>query len=162
MSQNISKTEKAEQVVRLYADMIYRIALHNLKNEADAQDIFQEVCLTLLTKEAPLFNDVHLKHWLIRVTINKCKNFKKSLWQQRTESLADYLPDGEIDFESQVLELIYSLPQKYRNVVYLYYCEEYTVPEIAEILGENKNTVNSKLQRARKRLRTILKEGDDI
>lgn len=162
MSQNISKTEKAEQVVRLYADMIYRIALHNLKNEADAQDIFQEVCLTLLTKEAPLFDDVHLKHWLIRVTINKCKNFKKSLWQQRTESLVDYLPDGEIDVESQVFELIYSLPQKYRNVVYLYYCEEYTVPEIAEILRENKNTVNSKLQRARKRLRKILEEGDDI
>lgn len=162
MSQNISKTEKAEQVVRLYADMIYRIALQNLKNEADAQDIFQEVCLTLLTKEAPLFDDVHLKHWLIRVTINKCKNFKKSLWQQRTEPLADYLPDGEIDVESQVLELIYSLPQKYRNVVYLYYCEEYTVPEIAEILGENKSTVNSKLQRARKRLRKILEEGDDI
>lgn len=162
MSQNISKTEKAEQVVRLYADMIYRIALQNLKNEADAQDIFQEVCLTLLTKEAPLFDDVHLKHWLIRVTINKCKNFKKSLWQQRTESLVDYLPDGEIDVESQVLELIYSLPQKYRNVVYLYYCEEYTVPEIAEILGENKSTVNSKLQRARKRLRKILEEGDDI
>lgn len=138
MSQNISKTEKAEQVVRLYADMIYRIALQNLKNEADAQDIFQEVCLTLLTKEAPLFDDVHLKHWLIRVTINKCKNFKKSLWQQRTESLVDYLPDGEVDVESQVLELIYSLPQKYRNVVYLYYCEEYTVPEIAEILRENK------------------------
>ena len=162
MSQNISKTEKAEQVVRLYADMIYRIALHNLKNEADAQDIFQEVCLTLLTKEAPLFDDVHLKHWLIRVTINKCKNFKKSLWQQRTESLVDYLPDGEIDVESQVFELIYTLPQKYRNVVYLYYCEEYTVPEIAEILRENKNTVNSKLQRARKRLRKILEEGDDI
>ena len=162
MSQNISKTEKAEQVVRLYADMIYRIALHNLKNEADAQDIFQEVCLTLLTKEAPLFDDVHLKHWLIRVTINKCKNFKKSLWQQRTESSVDYLPDGEIDVESQVFELIYSLPQKYRNVVYLYYCEEYTVPEIAEILRENKNTVNSKLQRARKRLRKILEEGDDI
>lgn len=138
MSQNISKTEKAEQVVRLYADMIYRIALQNLKNEADAQDIFQEVCLTLLTKEAPLFDDVHLKDWLIRVTINKCKNFKKSLWQQRTESLADYLPDSEVERESQVFELIYSLPQKYRNVVYLYYCEEYTVPEIAEILGENK------------------------
>lgn len=137
MSQNISKTEKAEQVVRLYADMIYRIALQNLRNEADAQDIFQEVCLTLLTKEAPLFDDVHLKHWLIRVTINKCKNFKKSLWQQRTEPLVDYLPDGEIDVESQVLELIYSLPQKYRNVVYLYYCEEYTVPEIAEILRES-------------------------
>ena len=162
MSQNISKTEKAEQVVRLYADMIYRIALHNLKNEADAQDIFQEVCLTLLTKEAPLFDDVHIKYWLIRVTINKCKNFNKSIWQQKTEAIDDtLLCDAGYD-ESRVFELIYSLPQKFRNVVYLYYCEEYTVSEIAEILRENKNTVNSRLQRARKRLRKILEEGDDI
>lgn len=162
MSQMFSKTEKAEQVVRLYADMIYRIALQNVKNEADAQDIFQEVCMTLLTKEAPLFDDVHLKYWLIRVTINKCKNFKKSIWQQKTEAIDDTLLSDAGDDESRVLELIYSLPQKFRNVVYLYYCEEYTVPEIAEILRENKHTVNSRLQRARKRLRKILEEGDDI
>ncbi len=161
MSQMLSKTEKAEQVVRLYADMIYRIALQNVKNEADAEDIFQEVCMTLLTKDAPLFDDVHLKYWLIRVTINKCRNFKKSIWQQKTEAIDDTLLSDAGNDESRVLELIYSLPQKYRNVVYLYYCEEYTVPEIAEILRENKHTVNSRLQRARKRLRKILEEGDD-
>lgn len=60
-----------------------------------------------------------------------------------------------------MLELLYTVPKQYRNIVYLYYFEEYTVPEIAMILGENKNTVNSKLQRARKRLRKILEEGDD-
>lgn len=162
MSQMLSKTKKAEQIVRSYADMIYRIALQNLKNEADAQDIFQEVCLTLLTKDAPLFDDVHLKHWLIRVTINKCKNFKKSLWQQKTEAIADYLPSSEVDDESKVLELIYYLPKKYRNVIYLYYYEEYTVPEIAQILHESKNTVNSRLQRARKSLKKILEEGDNL
>lgn len=162
MSDIVAKTERAEQVIRQNADMIYRVALHNLKNPADAQDVFQEVCLSILTKNAPLYDDVHIKHWLIRVTINKCKNFKKSLWQQKTEAIADYLPSGEVDDESQVLELIYSLPKKYRNVIYLYYYEEYTVPEIAEILGESKNTVNSRLQRARKRLKKILEEGDNL
>ncbi|MBQ8057164.1 MAG: sigma-70 family RNA polymerase sigma factor [Ruminococcus sp.] len=161
MSQMLTKTEKAEQIVRQHADMIYRIALQNLKNKADAEDIFQDVCMTLLTKDAPLFDDVHLKHWLIRVTINKCKNFKKSLWQRKTEPL-NVQPDSGLDSGGvEVLELLYTVPKQYRNIVYLYYFEEYTVPEIAMILGENKNTVNSKLQRARKRLRKILEEGDD-
>lgn len=154
--------EKAEQIVRQHADMIYRIALQNLKNEADAQDIFQEVCLSLLTKSAPLFDDVHIKHWLIRVTINKCKNFKKSQWQQKTEPLNLQCERGAKDKETEAFELLYTLPKSYRNIIYLYYFEEYTVPEIAEILGENKNTVNSKLQRSRKKLRKILEEGDSL
>ncbi len=157
-----AKAEKAEQIIRQYADMIYRIALQNLKSTADAQDIFQEVCLSLLTKNAPLYDDVHIKHWLIRVTINKCKNFKKSLWQQKTEPLNLNIEQGAMDEEFEVFELLYALPKNYRNIIYLYYYEEYTVSEIAEILNKSKNTINSQLQRARKKLKKILEEGDKL
>ncbi len=153
--------ERAEKIIIQHADMIYRIALHNLKNTSDAEDIFQDVCLTLLTKNAPLFDDLHIKNWLIRVTINKCKNFKKSHWQSKTEAL-DFSAENPEVTQNHIPELVYSLPQKYRNIVYLYYYEEYTVPEIAKILGENKNTVNSRLQRARKKLKEILEEGDSL
>ncbi len=155
---NIPKTEKAEKIVRRYADMIYRIALHNLKNPTDADDIFQEVCMALLTKNAPLDDAVHIKNWLIRVTINKCSNFSKSLWQSRTESIDEHteLTAPETKF---VMEELDKLPVNYRNIIYLYYYEEYTVPEIAEILSKSKNTINSQLQRARKKLRKILEEG---
>lgn len=159
MSEMISSKERAECIIREHADMIYRIALQNLKNPDDASDIFQEVCLSLLTKNAPLYDDVHIKHWLIRVTINKCKNLKKTVWHKRTEPL-DFNTEGEYFQDNSVLELLYTLPVPYRNVVYLYYYEEYTIPEIAEILGESKNTVNSRLQRARRKLRKILEEGD--
>ena len=161
MADQNTKIKQAEKVIKEYADMIYRIALNNLKNTADAEDIFQEVCLALLTKNAPLFDDVHIKNWLIRVTINKCKNFSKSLWQSKTESL-DLSRENPEATSNPIPELVYSLPKKYRNIVYLYYYEEYTVPEIAEILGENKNTVNSRLQRARKKLKEILEEGDSL
>lgn len=161
MSDLTAKKEKAEDIIRQHADMIYRIALQNLKNEADAQDIFQEVCLSLLTKNAPLYDDVHIKHWLIRVTINKCRNLRKSVWNTRTEPLKlDFSVNKEEDLSA--LELIFSLPINYRNVVYLYYFEQYTVPEISEILGKSKNTVNSQLQRARKKLREILEDGDSL
>ena len=161
MSDTVDNKSRAELLIRKHADMIYRIALQNLKNPDDASDIFQEVCLSLLTKNAPLYDDVHIKHWLIRVTINKCKNFKNTVWQSRTEPL-DFKMQGEVTQDNSALELIQTLPKNYRNVVYLYYFEEYTVPEIAEILGASKNTVNSQLQRARKKLRKILEEGDDL
>lgn len=161
MSDNKAKIKQAEKVIRQYADMIYRIALNNLKNTSDAEDIFQDVCLTLLTKNAPLFDDVHIKNWLIRVTINKCKNLSKSIWQRKTDSL-DFTAENPISAQNTFPELVYSLPQKYRNIVYLYYYEEYTISEIAEILEENKNTINSKLQRARKKLKEILEEGDNL
>ena len=159
MSENdTSKIQQAEKIVRQYADMIYRIALHDLKNPTDAEDIFQEVCMALLTKNAPLYDDVHIKHWLIRVTINKCSNFKKSLWQSRIDSIDDHTeltaPETQL-----VMEELNKLPPHYRNIIYLYYYEEYTVPEIAEILSKSKNTINSQLQRARKKLKKILEEG---
>ena len=161
MSELQAKREKAEQIIREHADMIYRIALQNLKNPDDASDIFQEVCISLLTKNAPLYDDVHIKNWLIRVTINKCKNFRKSVWNTRTEPLTpDFNSQGKDDVSA--LELIFSLPINYRNVVYLYYFEQYTVPEIAQILDKSNNTVNSQLQRARKKLRNILEDGDSL
>lgn len=161
MSDVIEKKKRAEHIIREHADMIYRIALQNLKNPDDASDIFQEVCLSLLTKNAPLYDDVHIKNWLIRVTINKCKNHRKSVWNTRTEPLN---PDfnAQVNEDTSALELIFSLPINYRNLVYLYYYEKYTVPEIAEILGKSKNTVNSQLQRARKKLKTILEDGDSL
>ncbi len=162
MQKQFNKNERAEQIMRQHADMIYRIALQNLKNEADAQDVFQEVCLSILTKNAPLDDDVHIKHWLIRVTINKCKNIKKSLWHQKTEPLNLDCERGGKDQRIDEFELLYTLPKSYRNIIYLYYFEEYTVPEIAQILGENKHTVNSRLQRSRKKLKKILEEGGSL
>ena len=160
MSDFETKRMKAEEIVREHADMIYRIALQNVKNPDDASDIFQEVCLSLLTKNAPLSDDVHIKNWLIRVTINKCKNFRKSLWQNKIEPIENHLELASQHGES-VMEEIYSLPKNYLNVIYLYYYEEYTIGEIASILGKSQNTVNSQLQRARKKLKKILEDGDN-
>lgn len=151
--------ERAEEIIKQHSDMVYRIAVQNVKNPNDAQDIFQEVCMALLTKNAPLFDELHIKNWLIRVTINKCNNFNKSVWQSRTESIDEHsnliAPETNM-----VLEELYKLPENYRNVIYLYYYEEYTIPEIADILGKSQNTISAQLQRARKKLKKILDEGE--
>ena len=150
--------EKAEEIIRQHADMIYRIALQNVKNPSDAQDIFQEVCVALLTKNAPLFDELHIKNWLIRVTINKCNNFNKSVWQNRTDSIDNHI-DLMAPETKMILDELSELSPNYRNVIYLYYYEEYTIPEIAQILGKSQNTISAQLQRARKKLKKILDEG---
>ena len=156
---NYFGTEEAEQTIKKYANLIYRIALHNVKNTIDAEDIFQEVCVALITKKVPVDNEEHLKHWLIRVTINKCNGFHRSVWQNRRECLDDYAY-LEAPEQKQVMEELWQLPKNYRNVIYLYYYEEYTIKEIAQILGKKVNTVSSHLQRARKKLKNILIEEE--
>ncbi len=80
---------EAERLIRKYSDMIYRIALHNLNDPADADDIFQDVCIELL-KKCPFGDDERIKAWLIRVTINKCRSFHRLFWQRNRESLEDH------------------------------------------------------------------------
>ncbi len=151
-------TEKTELVFRQHADMIYRIAMHNLGNSADAEDILQEVCLALMTGKPPAEPE-YLKRWLIRVTLNKCKNLKRSFWRRNRESLSDYTHLPAPDAPSIPVELS-ELSADQRNIIYLYYFEDYTIPEIARILGKNGNTVKSSLQRARKKLKKLLSEEE--
>ena len=153
-------TEEAEQIIRQYSDMIYRIAVHNLCNIADAEDILQDVCFSLLTKCPKQRDPDHLKAWLIRVTVNKCNSLHRLAWRKRRESLEDHT-HLEAPEQSEIMEEIRQLPKDYRNIIYLYYYESYTISVIAKILGKNPNTVSSYLQRARKKLKALLTEGED-
>lgn len=145
-----------------YADTVRRICMVHLKNQADTEDIFQTVFLKYLLSSVPFQSREHEKAWFIRVTINACKDLLKSFFRSRTvglEDLAD-LPDNISDDNREVLEAVLSLPQKYRDVVYLHYYEDYTAPQISRILGKNVNTVYTLLSRARELLRQKL-GGDD-
>ncbi len=150
-------TDEAERLIIKYSDMVFRIAIHNLKNTADAEDITQDVFIELISKCPEYKDEKYLKAWLIRVTINKCNSFHRLFWQKNRESIDDYL-HLEAPEHQGVMEEIFSLPKDYRNIIYLYYYEEYTIAEIAGILRKNPNTVSSYLQRARKKLKEILSE----
>ena len=156
MSNSSDVKEQTEKIIKQYADMIYRIAFQNLKNRADAEDVFGEVCVLLLSKDVPK-EEPHLKHWIIRVTINKCHNIQKSPWHTRTERIDD-INEPVYEENESVFEELWQLPEKYRNVIYLYYYEGYTIQEIAEILQKSPNTIISWLTGARKELRKILTE----
>ncbi len=152
--------EKTERIIRQYSDTIYRIAVHNCQSAADAEDILQDVCIELLTKCPCRDDPEHLKAWLIRVTVNKCRSLHRLAWRRNSVPLDECSEFAQPE-QSSVMEEIRQLPETMRNVIYLYYYEEFTIAEIAEILGKNPNTVSSTLQRARRKLKDLLEEGEN-
>jgi len=152
--------EETERIIRQYSDMIYRIAVHNTCCTADAEDIMQDVFIDMLTKCPCMDDPEHLKAWLIRVTVNKCNSLYRLAWHRKCVPLDDSLPAKPE--KSSIMEEIWQLPKNMRNVIYLYYYEDYTIAEIAGILRKNPNTVSSTLQRARRKLKDLLQEGEDV
>lgn len=154
--------QEVNRVIELYGDTVRRLCMIYLKNYADTEDIFQNVFLKYATSSVKFENDEHEKAWFIRVTINKCKDLLKSFFRNRTVSLDDIVekPEAIPSDYREVLEAVLSLPQKYRNVVYLHYYEGYSAPQISHILGKNVNTVYTLLTRSKKMLREIL-GGDE-
>lgn len=148
--------QEVNRAIEAYGNLIRRICLIHLKNHADTEDIFQTVFLKYLLSSAEFQSREHEKAWFIRVTANACRDLLKSAFRRRVVSL-DVLTDqpGELSEDNrEVLDAVLGLPEKYRDVIYLFYYEEYTAPEIAEILKKNTNTVYTLLSRAKK----ILKE----
>ena len=157
------KEQEINEAIERYADTVRRLCMLHLKNHADTEDIFQTVFLKYALHTEPFADAEHEKAWLIRVTINACKDLLKSFFRSRTVSLDEVLeqPAELPPDHREVLEAVLSLPQKYRDVIYLHYYEGYSAPEIGRILGKNVNTVYTLLGRAKQQLREALGgEGD--
>ena len=157
------KVEKIEKIVETYSNMIMRLAYQNCFNKSDSEDIVQEVFIKLIKNIDKLGdNSEYIKAWIIRVTINTCKDCNKSSWYRKVKKLEE----NELDFcfeteERGVLNKLSELKPIYRNIIYLYYYEGYKINEIAKILKMNENTVSSNLIRARKQLKEFLEGGED-
>lgn len=155
--------QEVNRAIERYGDTVRRLCMIHLKNHADTEDIFQTVFLKYLLSTVSFETQEHEKAWLIRVTINACKDLLKSFFRSRTVSLDTLLdqPAAMASEHREVLEAVLALPQKYRDVVYLHYYEDYTAPEIGRILGKNVNTIYTLLTRAKKLLRETLGGDDD-
>lgn len=151
---------EVNRAIENYADMVRRLCMVHLKNYADTEDIFQTVFLKYATSSVVFESREHEKAWLIRVTINACRDLIKSFFRSRTvplDALAE-LPASLTPDNREVLEAVLSLPAKYKDAVYLHYYEGYTAPEIGRILGKKTNTVYTLLARARELLKEKLGE----
>ena len=150
--------EEAGRAIEQYADMVRRICMIHLKNYEDAEDIFQTVFLKYVLRSEPFDSPEHEKAWIIRVTVNACRDLVKSFFRSRTVSLDQLIekPQDMPEDHSDILEAVLELPARFRDVVYLHYYEGYSAPEIGRILKKNPNTGYTLLARARQLLKTRL------
>ncbi len=140
-----------------YADLVRRVSFMYLKNHADTEDIFQNVFLKYLLHDEVFSSKEHEKAWLIRISINAAKDFLKSA-QRRNVPLDSIAERGVKMSEGQsaMTEAVLKLPNKYKDVIYLFYYEGYNAVEIAEMMGKPVNTIYSLLGRAREQLKKAL------
>ena len=144
--------ESFDRAARRWQDMVFRLALHQLGSYADADDAVQEVFLRLWRQKAPFESEEHLRRWLLRVTVNWCRDQLRCPWRRRRvdwDSLENQ-PAFETPEQGELYEAVMSLPEKYRAVLDLFYYEELSVREIGEVLGLSQSAVTTRLSRARK------------
>ena len=145
--------------VNAHSRSILKLAFAYMRNMQDAEDITQEVFLSYF-RTAPVFDsDEHEKAWLLRATINRCKNQLKSGWQQSRNPLPDTLADAPMREQSPLLNEVMALEDAYRVPIHLHYYEGYSLKEIGKIMGELPATIGTRLARGREQLRKAMEGG---
>ena len=136
----------------MHGPALYRFCLLQMKNQADAEDVMQEVFLKRLYRAPHFASPEHEKRWLYRVALNQCKDE----WKRRHRSdlpleaaaLMTVPPE-----QRELLEQVAALPEKMRTVIHLHYCEGYSIEEIAQVMGISVSAVKMRMKRGRDALR---------
>ena len=158
----MEKGIRAESLLLDYGDSILRMAYSYLHNLQDAEDILQETLIRYL-KSAPDFESTgHEKAWLLRVAANLSKNRVRHNQIRAHDELKEELVSERKEELGHVWDAVKELPEIYREVIHLFYQEEYSTRQIAELLSLPESTVRVRLNRGRKRLKKVLKEEYDF
>ena len=150
---------RIENIINLYGDLLYRTGIMILGNPQDVQDVLQEVMLKVLQKMPEFHDSEHEKAWLLRVTINLCKDMLRFRFRHQ------YIQIDELEIEAadtddrQLLQEILQLPSRWRIVLLLHYVEGYSLKEIADILSISENAVKKRMQRAKAGLKKKLQSN---
>jgi len=148
-----------ETLMNRYMDMIYRLAFSHLKCRADADDVTQTVLVSLYRTDTAFESEAHIRHWIVRVTLNECRKIWRSPWSKQ-EDITEYantISREEPQYEDLFLAIM-RLERKYRILIVLHYYEGYSIAELADMLHLPVGTVGTRLARARNKLKTHLTE----
>lgn len=149
-----------EEIVCTYSNMLYRICIVMLGNEADAQDAVQDTFCKYLERGKDFTDKEHEKAWLITVATNRCRDMQRLRLRHPKVDLEKITASCEApDYNEVLIELI-KLPSSVKSAVYLHYIEGYKLAEVAEMLGITQNAVKKRLQRGRKMLKLRLENYD--
>lgn len=146
-----------ENVIERYGTAVYSFALMRLKNPDDAADVYQNVFLKLFEKKPQFKSEPQLKSWLMKTTFNFSTDILRK--QNRECELTDDIAAREVEYDG-FFETIESLPEKYRDVIFLHYGEDMKISDIAKVLGLTAGGVKARLSRARKMLKEDILNED--
>lgn len=150
--------QEIEHVVETYSDTLLRLAMHHVSDISQAQDIVQDVFIKYIKADKDFKNEEHEKSWLLRVTINTCNDYHKHWWQKKRSPFPINASINKPN-KTPILEEIKKLSKNQRNAIYLFYYEEMSTKEIADLFKVKEGTVSSWISRGRKKLRIILEQG---
>lgn len=152
--------QPVQQLIERYQNSLYAAAFNTCQNQMDAEDVVQETFVQYYTSRKEFESEQHIRAWLLRVVINKARNINRTFWKKNKCSQEDYIetltfPNSQ---SRDLFEEVMKLPDKYRIVIHLFYYEDYSVREIADILKLSESNVKVRLSRGRALLRDSLKE----
>lgn len=152
---DIAKEMQYRRLVDEFSDTVTRLCIVHTGNYADAEDCYQNVFFKLF-KALDKGEIPNPKAWIIKVTLNECRSVLRYRLRKNTVDLNEVTASAEDSREHEMLDLVFRLPPKYRDVIYLHYYEELSVEEISEATKTNVNTVKSQLKRGREKLRAFM------
>lgn len=158
----LQNTSAIETVLDIYGNAILRLAYSYLHNMSDAEDILQDTLIKYMQSSPAFLTESHKKAWLLHVAANLSKNKIDYNKIRETDELEETLVAEEREDLSFVWEAVKALPEKYREVLHLYYQEGYPTKEISKILNRNESSIRSDLKRGREALKQVLKEAYDF
>ena len=152
--------QPVQQLIERYQNSLYAAAFNTCQNQMDAEDVVQETFVQYYTSRKEFESEQHIRAWLLRGVISTARNINRTFWKKNKCSLEDYIetltfPDSQ---SRDLFEEVMKLPDKYRIVIHLFYYEDYSVREIADILKLSESNVKVRLSRGRALLRDSLKE----
>ena len=143
-------------------DMVYRVCFLYMRNQSDTEDAVSTVFVKLLEQERTFDSVEHEKAWLIRITINQCKDYRKNKWNNSTIGF-EHIPESEKAYfkvphveSDDTLWAVLELKENYRRPLYLFYYEDYSIKESAALLHIPENTVKTNLKRGREQVKKLL------
>lgn len=157
--------ERIARAYDLYGAQLYRVAYSLLQSRESAEDAVQDTFARYMTYDKPFRDEEHEKAWLIRVTINRCRDLQRAGSVREYTPLEDLLhhpgqPDNGWQEGQPVLRAVLALPEKYRTVLVLHGLEGQPVEVIASELHITASAVKMRLKRGREMLQLALAKED--
>lgn len=144
------KNKNLERIFAVHYRTLYKTAAIILCNEQDAYDAVQETFIKYLECKKNFKDEEHEKAWLLRVTMNICKNMMRFRRLHPTVEYREIELFYNDDKDYELMNVLFQMKQKMKEVLILRFIEGYSNGEIATILGISENAVKKRIERAKK------------